>query len=104
MTVVIINSYCHFDTEQAIDSNNGGIFVNRNYLGKTSVIDRRRNEHKPKMMDHLHTMNLASIIPRKKWLMVGLVMILILVTAIVVPISIYALNGMKSTETKKQGT
>ena len=86
--------------EQAIDSKNGGTFINnRNTIRKYSVVDKRRNESKPKLIDHLHHINLSWIMPRKKYWIAGLVTaFLLLVTAIVVPISIYTLNDDQSLE------
>ena len=86
--------------EQAIDSKNGGTFINnRNTIRKYSVVDKRRNESKPKLIDHLHHIYLSWIMPRKKYWIAGLVTaFLLLVTAIVVPISIYTLNDDQTLE------
>ena len=56
-------------------------------------------------MDHLHRMYVAMIKPRKKWLIVGLAMVLIFIlTAIIVPITIYALNDANSSESQVTST
>ena len=70
------------------------------------MIFRRQNETKPLLlMDHLHRMYVAMIKPRKKWLIVGLAMVLIFIlTAIIVPITIYALNDAKSSESQVTST
>ena len=97
MNFVIYNYY--FDAEQAIDSKNGGTFINRNTIRNYSVIERKQNEPNFKLIDHLRCVNLPWNMARKKYWIAGLVVaFLLLVTATVVPISIYALNDTKSLE------
>ena len=93
-----------FITEQAIDSKIGGIVFNKNWNTIRRYVlfnlkDKGHNEPKPPPR-HLDRMNLAWIISRKKCLITVLVIVLILaITAIVVPISMYALNDTKSSGT-----
>ena len=63
------------------------------------MIDRRRNKPNPKLIDTLHRLNLSWIVPRKKYWIAGLVVaVLLLVSAIVVPISLHALSDGQSLE------
>ena len=98
--------HTHFDVEQEIDKKNGGTFINSASIRKYSVKSIRRNENEMnhKMTDNMHFLKSLTK-ARKKYLLAALLVAIVLVaSAIIVPLTINALKTSTPNVSEKRCT